>query len=117
MPIELNAEQEALLRLPEPESFTERIAAEIRRDMPDETQRMSDQQLLIAVRESYDFATYELHITRVPTLVRWVRADTVTNGQLRREPAVVLKVRASANPNLTAEDLLSIFRAQTNWRN
>ncbi|MBH1508050.1 hypothetical protein I5U60_10525 [Stenotrophomonas maltophilia] len=106
-----------MLRLPEPESFTERIAAEIRRDMLDETRHMSDQQLLSAVRESYEFATYELHITRLPTLVRWVRADTTSNGLLRREPALVLKMNLSAKPNLTAEDLLSIFRAQTNWRN
>lgn len=117
MPIELTAEQEALLRLPEPESFTERIATEIRRDMPGDTRHMSNQQLLIAVRESYDFAAHELHITRVPTLVRWVRADFTSNGLLRREPAVALKVRSAANPNLAAEDLLSILRAQTNWRN
>ena len=117
MHLELTAEQEALLRLPEPESFTERIAAEIRRDMPDEAQHMSDPQLLAAVRESYEFATYELHITRVPTLVRWVRLDATSNGLLRREPAVALKVKTAANPNLAAEDLLSTFRAQTNWRN
>ncbi|MDV9042024.1 hypothetical protein [Stenotrophomonas sp. RAC2] len=117
MPIELTVEQEALLRLPEPESFTGRIAAEIRRDMPEDIHYTSDQQLSSAVRESYDFATYELHITRVPTLVRWVRADTTHNGLLRREPAVVLKMKVAANPNLAAEDLLSIFRAQTNWRN
>ncbi len=117
MPIELTAEQEALLRLPEPESFTERIAAEMRCDMPEEMQHMSDQQLLAAVRESYELATYELHITRVPTLVRWVRADTATNGLLRREPAVALKVKGARNANLAAEDLLSIFRAHTSWRN
>lgn len=116
MPIELTAEQEALLRLPEPDSFTERIAAEIRRDMPDEAQHLSDQQLLLAVRESYDFAIHELHITRIATLVRWVRADTITNGLLRQEPAVALRVNTAANPSLAAEDLLSIFRAQTNWR-
>ena len=115
MPIELTPEQEALLRLPEPESFTSRIAAEIRRDMPEETKHMTDPQLLAAVRESYDFAAHELHITRIPTLVRWVRADTVSNGFLRREPAVVLKVKPASDHNLAAEDLLSIIQAQTNW--
>lgn len=117
MPIELTPHQEALLRLPEPEGFTRRIADEVRRDMHEEVQYLSDAQLLDAVRESYEFATVELKISRIPTLVRWVRLDATSNGLLRREPAVTLKVKAATDPNLAAEDLLSIFLAQTRWNN
>lgn len=115
MPIELTAQQEALLRLPEPDGFTLRLADEIRRDMPQDVAGMNDAQLLEAVRNSYDFATYELHITRIPTLVRWVEVDVTSNGALRAEPAVQLRIRAAANPNLAAEDLLAVLLAQTRW--
>ncbi|QRD62774.1 hypothetical protein H8Z72_23215 (plasmid) [Xanthomonas citri pv. citri] len=117
MPIELTATQEALLRLPEPDVFTQRIANEIRRDMGQDLSHVSDARLLQSVRDSYDFATNELHITRIPTLVRWVRVDVVADGALHREPAIVLKVKAAKDPNLAAEDLLSIFIAQARWSN
>lgn len=113
--IELSEQQEALLRLPDPDTFTARLSNEIRRDMGREVSHLSDTQLLEATRRSYFFAVYDLHITRIPTLVRWVRLDVVSEAELRREVAVVLRIQSSADPNLAAEDLLSIFLAQTNW--
>jgi hypothetical protein len=115
--IELSEQQEAMLRLPEPEAFTQRLSAEIRRDMPGDVAGLSDAELLEATRRSYFFAAYELHITRVPTLVRWVRLDVTSDGLLRREQAIVLRIRTASNPSLAAADLLSIFLAQTNWSN
>jgi hypothetical protein len=115
--IELTAEQEALLRLPEPNGFTQRLAKEIRRDVPKDVAHLTDAQLLEATRTSYDFAAYELHITRIPTLVHWVKLDASCDGVLRRNPALVLKIRTAQAPSLAAEDMLSILLAQTNWSN
>lgn len=115
--IELTAQQEALLRLPEPGGFTQRLAKEIRRDVPQDVAHLTDAQLLDATRTSYDFAAYDLHITRIPTLVRWVKLDASSDGVLRRNPALVLKIRTAENPSLAAEDMLSILLAQTNWSN
>lgn len=115
MPIEITAQQEALLRLPEPDAFTQRIANELREHSPQDVAQLSDTQLLDAVRASYAFATHELHITRIRTLVHWVKLDATSDGALRKEPGLVLKVRAASNPNLAAQDLISIAIAQTNW--
>ncbi|WP_269792431.1 hypothetical protein [Stenotrophomonas sp. Iso1] len=115
MPIELTAQQEALLRLPDPNEFTLRITNEIRRDMAQDVAGMTDAQLLEAVRASYDVATYDLHITRIPTLVRWVRLDATSNGALRTEPGMQLRIKAATDPSLAAEDVLAVLLAQTNW--
>lgn len=115
MPIALNPKQVALLRLPEPDHFTQRIAVEMRRDMFLDMPQMTDSQLLDAVRSSYGMATYELHITRIATLVPWVKADVASGGLLRREPSIVLRLKTSTCPSLAAEDLLSVLRAQARW--
>ncbi len=115
MTIELTARQEALLRLPEPDGFTRRIAQELRRDTPEDVQHFTDARLLEETRLSYEAATNELQITRIPTLVRWAKLDVVSHGTLHREPAVQIKLRSTKDPNVTAEDLLMILRAQTHW--
>src|SRR5687768_14141156 len=102
--IELTVRQEALLRLPEPNDFTQRLAKEIRRDVPKDVAHFTAAQLLDTTRMSYDFDAYELHINRIPTLVRWVKLDVASNGALRRQPALVLKIRRAADPSLAAED-------------
>ena len=113
-PIELTAQQEALLRLPEPNDFTQRLAKEIRRNVPKDVAHLTDAQLLDATRTSYDFAAYELHIIRIPTLVHWVKLDASSDGVLRRNQALVVKLRTAENPSLAAEDMLSMLLAQTN---
>jgi len=113
--IELSGRQEALLRLPDPSEFTQRIAAEIERDLGDDS--ITDAGLLDDVIGAYEFATLELGITRIPTLVRWVKLDATSNGALRTEQAVALKLRASDDPSLAAEDILSLLVAQARWEN
>ncbi|PPU94765.1 hypothetical protein XpopCFBP1817_09700 [Xanthomonas populi] len=104
-----------MLRLPDPDAFTQRIAAEIRRDAPADVAHLTEGMLLEKVRAAYDAATYELHITRIPTLVRWVKLDSVSNGELRRQQALALKIKTASDANLAAEDMLSILMAQTRW--
>lgn len=113
--IELSARQEALLRLPDPSEFIWRIAAEVERDSRQDPAISAATTLLDDVATSYDFATFELGITRIPTLVRWVKLDATSNGALRKEQAVTLKLRASDDPNFAAEDILSLLTAQTRW--
>lgn len=114
--LQLTAEQEALLRLPEPTAFLPKLAAEIRRDWPREVSHLTDAQLLTETERSYDHASHELHITRLPTLVKWVKLDVAGGGQLRREMNTDLYMKQAADPNLAAEDLLSVLAAQGRWR-
>ncbi|NZA24922.1 hypothetical protein H0E84_00845 [Luteimonas sp. SJ-92] len=111
----LTPEQHALLKLPDPFGFLPKLAAEIRRDLPREVSHLNDQQLLAEVQRSYDHAAFELKLTRLPTLVKWVKFDVVSGGKLRQEPAVDLAIRNAPNPNLAAEDMLASAIAQSYW--
>lgn len=114
--LRLDARQEALLRLPDPTSFIPKLALEIKRDFPRQVASLSDRQLLDDTERSYNHASYVLHITRLSTLVRWVKADVASGGQLRREMSVDLHLKKAANPNLTAEDIMSVVSAQQRWK-
>ena len=115
MMLELDAHQEALLRLPDPLSFLPRLAAEIRRDMPDKVRALSERQLLDATDRSYTYASQQLHITCVPVLVRWTKTDVGSGGELHRNVDVDLALRRAENPNLRAVDLLCALTAMNHW--
>lgn len=114
--LQLTAEQEALLRLPDPYAFVPKLAAEIRRDAPRQVSNLTDAQLQEETERSYNHATYTLHITRLPTLVEWVKLDVASGGELRRDMNTDLHMRKAKNPNLAAEDLLNILKAQERWK-
>lgn len=103
----LSHEQLALLRLPDPFGFLPKLAVEIRRDHPREVSSQSDQQLLSETQRSYEHAAYELKLTHLPTLVRWVKADVAWARGLRSNTTVDLWIRNADNRNLTAADILS----------
>jgi hypothetical protein len=113
--LELTARQEALLRLPEPTGFLPRLAAEIRRDMPERVAGMHDLELLEETERCYNHAAYELGITRVPVLVHWTKTDVGSGGELHRDVSVDLAMRQAANPNLAAADLLAVLVASHRW--
>ena len=85
---EINEEQEALLRLPDPSTFFPLLCREIREEYP-------------------GHAAYVLRITHLPVLVRWVKADVAWARGLRAVPAADMWMRSAENPNLAAADLLS----------
>lgn len=111
--LKLTPEQAALLRLPDPHAFIPKLAAEIRRDYPQQVVFLDDTSLLVEVDRSYTHASEQLHITHVPTLVQWVKADVAWAKGLRMEPAADLRIRKANNPNLAAADLLSALAAQS----
>lgn len=111
----LTSEQQALLSLPDPFSFIPKLAAEIRRELPDEVAHLSEQELLTEVQNSYEYATYELKLTRQPTVVKWVKFDVLSGGKLRQETSLDLAIRNADNPDLIAEDALSSAIAQSKW--
>jgi len=113
--LELSARQEALLRLPEPTTFLPRLAAEIRRDMPERVAGLSDAALLEETERSYNHAAYELGITRLPLLVHWTKTDVGSGGELRRDMTVDLAIRNASGPNLAAADVLAILVASHRW--
>jgi len=110
--LEITKEQEAQLRLPDPSTFLPQLAAEIRRDYPQRVGHLNDQALLEEVTRSYDHAAYDLRITYLPVLVRWVKADVAWARGLRSNTQADLWVRNATNRNLAAADLLSNLAGQ-----
>lgn len=104
---EITEEQEALLRLPDPSTFFPMLAREIRTGYPKPIAHLDERALMDEVVRSHDHAAYVLHITHLPTLVRWVTADVAWARELRSVPAADLWMRTATNPNLAAADLLS----------
>ncbi|WP_295521330.1 hypothetical protein [uncultured Stenotrophomonas sp.] len=113
--LELDKRQEALLRLPEPLGFVPKLAAEIRRDMPERVQGLSEQRLREETERSYFYASYELGITSVPLLVQWTKTDVGSGGELHRNADIDLTMRHAQNPNLKAADILSALAATCRW--
>ena len=113
--LELDADQEALLRLPEPLAFLPKLASEIRRDMPRQVSNMSDRQLLEETDRSYVHASGTLRITHLPTLVMWTKTDVGSHGALRRDGNLDLFIRNAERPNVAAADTLHALVAQQRW--
>lgn len=113
--LELTARQEALLRLPEPTAFLPRLAAEIRRDMPERVAGLSDAALQEETERCYSHAACELGITRLPVLVHWTKTDVGSGGELHRDMTVDLAIRKASNPNLAAADVLAMLAASHRW--
>lgn len=111
----LTLEQFALLSLPDPHMFAPRLAAEIRRDYPHVVAGESEPALTQATARSYRHASEALRLTRLPTLVAWVKADVAWARGLRHEMTVDLQLRRSATPNLAAQDVLSALAAGAGW--
>lgn len=76
---------------------------------------MDDQALLIETDRSYTHASEQLRITRLPTLVRWVKADVASMKGLRQRPEADLHVRRAEDPNIAAEDLLCVVARFARW--
>ncbi|NWC10767.1 hypothetical protein HX776_18360, partial [Pseudomonas agarici] len=105
--ITLSQKQQALMRLPDPSSFLPKLTWEMRQDFTSGTvPRLTDTQLLNEVQSSYQHAVYELGITRLATLVKWVKADVAGGGELRRDMNIDQRLRQANNPNAAAEDFL-----------
>ncbi|QEO25552.1 hypothetical protein [Xanthomonas translucens] len=113
--LELDARQEALLRLPDPFDLLPRLAAEIRRDMPQLVSGISEQELLAETDHCYLYASHELGITCLPVLVRWTKADVGSGGELHRNMDIDLAMRHAADPNLKAADLLGAIASMNRW--
>ncbi|AKK67564.1 hypothetical protein ISN35_14220 [Xanthomonas translucens pv. undulosa] len=107
--LQLTPEQYAKLCLPDPGAFLPRLAAEVRRDYPKQVAKHDDVALLALVRSSYDHAVHVLHITHLPTLVRWVKADVAWAPGLRNQAITGVWFAETDNPNVTAADLLSML--------
>lgn len=114
-PVQLDARQQALLRLPEPGAFAPRLAAEIRRDLPAQVGDLREAQLIEETERSYRHASEQLRIARLSPLVRWVKFDVASRGALRRDLSVGLRFRRADDPALLAEDLLSALAARPRW--
>lgn len=114
--LELNATQEALLRLPDPTLFLPRLAAEIRRDLPEQLLGIDDAALLDDTQRCYHHAAHGLGITRLPVLVRWTKTDVGSHGELHRDMTVDLAIRHADDPNLAAADVLAVLAASHRWR-
>ncbi|ALS96405.1 hypothetical protein [Xanthomonas oryzae] len=105
--LEITAQQEALLRLPDPSQLLPKLAQEIRRDHGRAVADLSPQALRDEVARSHDHAAYALKITHLPTLVAWIKADVAWARGLRSNPTADLWIRRSTTPSLTAADLLA----------
>lgn len=110
--LEITKEQEALLRLPDPTTFFPKLLEEIRQAYPQQVGHLSDQALMGEVVKSHDYAAYDLRITYLPVLVRWVKADVAWAKGLRSNPGADLWVRNARNRNLATADLLSNLAGQ-----
>jgi hypothetical protein len=115
MMLKLDARQEALLRLPDPFSFLPRLAAEIRRDLPERVMGLDDAALLAETDRCYTYAAYELGITHLPTLVAWTKVDVGSGGELHRNVEVDIAMRHADKPNIQAADLLGALVALHRW--
>jgi len=111
----LDARQEALLRLPDPFSFLPRLAAEIRRDLPERVMGLDDAALLAETDRCYTYAAYELGITHLPVLVAWTKTDVGSGGELHRNAEVDIALRHAGKPNIQAADLLGALVALHRW--
>ncbi|AEQ94352.1 hypothetical protein [Xanthomonas oryzae] len=105
--LEITAQQDALLRLPDPSQLLPKLAQEIRRDHGHAVAHLSPQALRDEVARSHDHAAYALKITHLPTLVAWIKADVAWARGLRSNPTADLWIRQSTTPSLTAADLLA----------
>ncbi|HDS1557185.1 hypothetical protein JAK58_00770 [Stenotrophomonas maltophilia] len=105
----LSAEQYARLCLPDPATFVVPLSRETRRHFPVETAQRSDEELVEDVRASYRHAMTSLHITHLPTLVRWVKADVAWARGLRDQAVTRVWFNETAHPNATAADLLALL--------
>jgi hypothetical protein len=113
----LTPKQFAILSLPDPHLFAPALASEIRQTYPDAVKHADAQQLQLEVLRSYMHASEQLGVTRLKTLVNWVKADVAwSHGALRRDLGVDLAMRASHHPNLLAEDLMHGAKAGLNWK-
>ncbi|WP_411850355.1 hypothetical protein ACLB90_15810 [Stenotrophomonas sp. LGBM10] len=113
--LELDARQEALLRLPDPFEFLPKLAAEIRRDMPERVFGLSDHALLAETDRCYSYASHELGITKVSLLVAWTKTDVGSGGELHRSAEVDIAMRHAKDPNVKAADLLGALVALHRW--
>ncbi|MDH5821908.1 hypothetical protein QFW77_02720 [Luteimonas sp. RD2P54] len=110
--LEITKEQEALLRLPDPTTFFPKLVQEIRQEYPGRVGHLNDQALMDEVVRSHDHAAYELRITSLPVLVRWIKADVAWAKGLRANPGADVWMRNAKNKNLAAADLLSNLAGQ-----
>lgn len=111
----LDARQEALLRLPDPFDFLPKLAAEIRRDMPERVFSLDDAALLAETDRCYSYASHDLGITHVRVLVAWTKTDVGSGGELHRNADVDIAMRHAEHPNLKAADLLGTLAALHRW--
>ncbi|MDV9041825.1 hypothetical protein [Stenotrophomonas sp. RAC2] len=108
----LSTEQYAMLRLPDAATFCSPLADETRSGFPGETSHLNDAALLQAVRTSYRHAVTSLHITHLPTIVRWVKADVAWAPGLRDHALTVAWFRGATHANATAADLLALLASR-----
>ncbi|MEG2049571.1 MAG: hypothetical protein RR100_22195 [Comamonas sp.] len=111
--LQLTPEQFAKLCLPDADEFVPQLAAEIRQDYPSAVSERSDSELQAEVRESHQYAVNQLHITHLPTLVKWVKADVVWARGLRNQAITSAWFSATTHPNVTAADLLALLASNT----
>jgi len=111
--LQLTPKQFAKLCLPDPDAFVPQLAAEVRRDYPSRVSERSDSDLQAEVRESYHYAVNQLHITHLPTLVRWVKADVAWARGLRNQAITQAWFSAATHPNVIAADLLALLASNT----
>lgn len=107
--LQLSAEQYARLCLPDPADFVPRLAAETRCDHPGAVADRDDAELQTDVRASYRHAVNALHVTHLPALVRWVKADVAWARGLRNQAVTAVWFNETDNPNATAADLLALL--------
>ncbi|OAJ55264.1 hypothetical protein A6V36_34415 [Paraburkholderia ginsengiterrae] len=111
----LTPDQLEILSLPDARTFAPKLAAEIRREYSSAVADMNDSALIREVERSYGHASETLHITHLPTLVEWTKADVAWARGLRNEMGIDLWIRGSRPSNLAAQDILSGMKAGAKW--
>lgn len=108
----LSAEQYAMLCLPDAATFCSPLSAETRSEFSDETAHLNDAALMQAVYASYRHAVTSLHITHLPTVVRWVKADVAWAPGLRNHAVTAVWFKRTLHANATAADLLALLASR-----
>jgi hypothetical protein len=113
----LTPRQFAILSLPDPHLFAPALASEIREAYPDAVKHLDTQQLQLEALRSYMQASEQWGVTRLRTLVDWVKAGVAwSHGALRQDLGFDLAMRKSDNASLLAEDIIHGIRVGLHWQ-
>lgn len=116
LPLTLTAHQMAMLSLPMVERVARKLTREIWHGNPKARAGMEPAVVLDAVQRAYRFALENLRLSDLGAIAAWVKADAGWAPGLHRRPGLDRRIRESAQPDLSVEDILSAIKAAARFK-